>query len=177
MSKRFIPVVAVLALLAASPIAAQTCTGVTSCTATQTASLTIPSLVSLDLGVGTYTLTQPVPGDLAAGYKLETAAPNITVRANKAWTLSVMAAAPNFTAAGGLGVRARGRLYWANAVGADLSTYTAMTGSAATVDAGAATNGATPQVFYASSYASSYADPSNVPDTYTLALTFTLAAP
>ncbi len=177
MSKRFIPAVALLALLTASPLAAQTwtCTGNGSCSAAQTASLTIPSLVSLNLGAGTFTLTPPGPADLTAGYLLEAASPTITVKANKAWTLSVSAAAANFTGPAG-GTRARSMLRWAGAVGA-WGTYTAMTGTGAQFANGAATNTANPAIYFGSEYVNDYSDVSNVPGTYTLDLTFTLAAP
>lgn len=177
MSKRFIPAVAVLVLLAASPVAAQTwtCTGVGSCAATQTASLTIPSIVSLDLGAGTFTLTPPTPADLVTGNVLEATSPNITVKANKAWTLSISAAAANFTPPAG-GARARGMLRWASAVGA-WGTYAAVTGAGVQFANGAATNGANPAIYFGSEYINDFSDVSNVPGTYTLDLTFTLAAP
>jgi hypothetical protein len=177
MSKRFIPAVALLVLLAASPVAAQTwtCTGVGSCSATQTASLTIPSLVSLDLGAGTFTLTAPGAADLATGYLLEAASPTITVKANKAWTLSVSAAAANFTPPVG-GARPSSMLRWASVVDV-WGTYTAMTNVGAQFASGAATNAANPVIYFGSEYINDFSDTSNVPGTYTLDLTFTLAAP
>ncbi len=177
MSKRFIPAVALLALLVASPVAAQTwtCTGVGSCSATQTASLTIPSIVSLDLGAGTFTLTPPSAADLATGYVLEAASPTITVKANKAWTLSVSAAAANFTGPAG-GTRARSMLRWAGAVGA-WGTYASVTAAGVQFANGAATNAANPEIYFGSEYINDFSDASNVPGTYTLDLTFTLAAP
>jgi len=182
MSKRVLPLVALLVLAGAAGASAQTCVNVppaTSCTAAQTARLVIPSLVSLDLGAGTFDLTAPTPADLATTYVLEAGSPTITVKANKAWTLSISSAAANFTYVGTEpGAKSRDDLYWkADAVGANLGAYTQLTAAAIQVTAGIATNNDHPLIFFGTHYVNNFADPGNLPGTYTLPLTFTLAAP
>lgn len=180
MWKRFLPMLAVALMWGAGEAAAQ-CTNTpgvnTSCSTNQTASLTINPLVSLDFS-GSYNLSTPTQADLAAGYKLEASSPTLTVKANKAWTLSVSAAAANFSYTGSeSGAKSRDALYWKNgSVGTDLTSYTQMSGTAAQVASGSRTNGATPAFFFGVQYSSDYSDAGNRPGTYTLQLTYTLAA-
>ena len=167
--------VALGAIVATLPVEAQTCSGTTSCTVNLTASLAIPSLVALSLGAATQNLTPPAQADLVTGYVQE-AGPSITVKANKAWTLSLSTTtATNWTYTGtASGVKPIGDLTYSKTAG---GTYAAITGTAVQFDSGAKTNSGTSTIFFRTLYPNDYSDPRVAPGTYTLAAVFTLAAP
>jgi hypothetical protein len=174
---------AIAAVLAGSAFVApsaraQGCDGTTTCTATNTSSLTIGPLVNLTMSSATTTLTPPTKADFVAGY-VANAGPTFVVQSNEAWTLSIKAAASNgtnwtYTGTKG-GVRAIGSLTWSSAVG---GTFAAMTGAdIALATAAAATDGTAAAVFFRTTYAPEYSVASNRAGVYTLPIEFTLSAP
>ena len=175
--KKLLIAVAVASSFAAliSPAGAQTCSGTTSCTVNLTASLAIPSLVQLGLGATTQSLTAPADADLVTGYVQE-AGPSITVKANKAWTLSLSTTnVSNWTYTGTAGgVKPISDLTYSKTAG---GAYVAITGTAVQFDNGAKTNTGTSTVFFRTLYPNDYSDPRVAPGTYTIVAVFTLAAP
>ena len=172
---------AIAAVLAGSafvaPSALAQCSGTTSCTTTNTSSLTLGPLVNLEMSAATTTLTPPVKASF--GSYVANAGPTFVVQSNEAWTLSLKAAASNgtnWTYVGTKGgVRAIGSLTWSSA--AD-GTFAAMTGAdVALASAGAATDGTAAAVFFRTTYASEYSVASNRAGVYTLPIEFTLSAP
>ncbi len=164
-----------MAAFGATSAQAQTCSGTTSCTVNLTASLAIPSLVKLTLSAATQNLTPPVDADLVTGYVQE-AGPTITVKANKAWTLSLSTTNPtNWTYTGtASGVKPITDLTYSKTAG---GAYAAITGSAVQFDSGVATNAGSSTIFFRTLYPNNYGDPRVAPGTYTIAAVFTLSAP
>jgi len=159
-----------------SPASGQSCSGVASCQVTTTASVTVPALVSLDVaGAGSIPLTAPGVADLATGY-VQDAGPALTVKANRAWTLSVHTTnATNWTYTGTQGgVKPIGDLNWSTTAN---GTYAAVTTSAASVATGARTNSSSPSIFFRTLYSANFGDPRNAAGAYDIGLVFTLSAP
>ena len=163
--------------IASIPAAAQ-CSGTDSCSTTNTASVTIGTLVDLGMSSATTTLTAPAAADFAAGYVADVG-PTMTVKANSDWTLSIKAAASNatnwtYTGTKG-GVKAIGDLNWSVASG---GTFAALTGSNTTVASSAtSTNGTDVAMFFRTTYGASFAAVNNRPGIYSLPIVFTLSAP
>jgi len=167
---------AALGTLTGSPIAAQSCAGTNSCTVTTTASVTVPALVSLSVsGGGTLSLSAPGAAELATGY-VQNAGPTFTVKANRAWTLSVHTSnASNFAYTGDQGgVKPISDLTWATTSD---GTFTAITGSAAQLGNGAKTNSASPSIFFRTLYPNDYGSDRVAAGAYAIDLVFTVAAP
>ena len=158
---------------------AQTCTGNTAagCTVNTTASVTVPALVELTVaGAGSIALTSPTVADLTTGY-VEDAGPALSVKANRAWTLSVhTTAATNWTYVGTeAGVKPISDLTWANTA---TGTYAAITTSAAAIVSNQTrTNTGAPTIFFRTLYSSDFSSDRNAAGTYSIPLVFTLAAP
>lgn len=163
--------------VSAIPAAAQ-CSGSDSCSTTNTASVTIGSLVSLDMSATTTSLTAPAIADLATGY-VANVGPTFVVKANQDWTMSVKAAASNgtnwtYTGTKG-GVKPIGDLTWAVAVG---GTFAALTGANSTVASSASSsNGTDVSLFYRTHYSSDFSSANTRPGVYSLPVVFTLSAP
>ena len=174
--------VALLALVAASAARAQTCNNAgaasATCSVVATATATVQHVVAMDVGstalglTGITAIADYDAGGLAS--KEDVNLHSITVRANRSWTLSVKANAANwgFTAAGGTTdpSKVAGDLGWSTTGAAP---YTAMTTSNATVATGSPTNASV----QAMSYQTKYDITKDVPGTYSLGLTYTIAAP
>ena len=171
-------VVLAVALVAATvPASAQNCSGLNSCTVTSTASVTVPALVDLTVaGAGSISLTSPAAADLATGY-VQDAGPAITVKANRTWTLAVhTTAATNWTYAGTQsGVKPITDLTWSNTAA---GTYSAITGTAASVVTNQArTNASAPTIYFRTLYSADFSADKNAAGSYSLPLVFTLSAP
>jgi hypothetical protein len=162
--------------LAAHQLEAQSCTGTASCSVTNTASVTISAIVSMTLGSTTTTLTAPTESDLTTGY-VQASGPSITIKANRTWSLSISTSnTTNWTYSGSdNGVKPIGDLTWATTSG---GTYTAITGSAATLySSQAASNGASKSIFFRVLYPNDLADARVAPGTYSIPIVFTVSAP
>jgi hypothetical protein len=176
MKKMLLSAAVLSGIVSWSPVAAQSCAGVASCQVTTTAAVTVPALVALDVsGAGSVALTAPGADDFETGY-VQDAGPSMTVKANRAWTLSVHTTnATNWTYAGDQGgVKPIGDLTWSTTAN---GTYAAITTSAAPVASGARTNGASPEVHFRTLYSSDFGADNNAAGSYSIALVFTVAAP
>lgn len=171
----------VIGLLAAgvalpkSALQAQTCSGSTSCTVNLTANLAIPSLIKLGLSAATQNLTPPGDADLTTGY-VQDAGPAITVKANKAWTLSLSTSTAvdwTYTGTAG-GVKPIGDLTFSKTSG---GTYVAITGTPVQFDNGSKTNAGTSTIYFRTLYPNDYSDPRVASGSYSIVAVFTLAAP
>lgn len=163
-------------LLSASSLGAQaTCTATNpspagNCTVTNTASATVTDIVWLQIGANTTDLGTPTLTDFNTGYR-DAVGPVATVKANRAWNVSVVGAAATFT--GTLGARAAkpsSDLNW------DIvATGTAHNaGSAATLFSSASgTSGTNQAVFYRTNWVFA----SDTPGHYSLVVNYTLSAP
>lgn len=165
-----------LALAAAVPASAQnSCSGSGSCTATATATVAVPVLVSLQVGnSGTITLTAPDGAALTAG-QVDDNGPAITVKANRSWTLTLATSSGanwSYTGTDG-GVKPISDFLWST----DNSTFTAISGTAATIATGVKTNSATPTLYFRTLYPNDYSDARVAAGSYSIGLTFTLTAP
>ena len=158
---------------------AQTCSANTSagCAVNTTARVTVPSLVQLTVaGAGNIALTAPTVADLTTGY-VQDAGPAISVRSNRAWTLSVhTTAATDWTYVGSeSGVKPISDLTWSNTAGGD---YNAITTTAAEIVSNQArTNAGAPTIFFRTLYSSDFSAASNAAGEYSIPLVFTLTAP
>lgn len=172
-----------LVLLAAGAreAAAQSCqtNGATTCTFSVPVTINVGTAVAATLASSTATLATPTAGDFDAGSSV-TAAPTLTVQANRSWTLLVAAGAAAWTTSGG----SPGDPPWAAKPIADLQwgtsatgpTWTALSQTAATVTTGA---GATPNAGQAVAvyFKLLHAWTTDTPGTYSLPVTYTLTAP
>ena len=164
--------------ISAIPAAAQGCSGSDSCSATNTASVTVGALVNLGMSSATTTLTAPAAADLATGYVADVG-PSFVIQANQDWTMSIKSApanTTNWTYVGTKGgVKAIGDLKWSTAVG---GTFTALTASATSVASSATpSDAAAVAMFFRTAYASTYSAVNNRPGVYSLPIVFTLSAP
>jgi len=168
----------IVGAVGATSAAAQGCAGSESCSATNTASVTVGALVQLDMSSATTSLTAPVVADLAAGYVADVG-PSFVIHANQDWTMSIKADALNptywdYTGTKG-GEKLIGDLKWSVAVD---GTFAALTGSNATVVSSEfATDDTDVAIFFQTVYSSNYAAPKNRPGVYSLPIVFTLSAP
>ena len=149
-----------------------------SCNTTNTASVSVGSLVKLGMSSATTTLTSPTADQVDAGATVgPDAGPNFTIKANRSWTLKIKSAnATNWTYAGSeSGVKPISDLLWADASG---GTYAAITASDVTFASGASsTNGTAAQPFFKTLWTADFTSASNAPGTYSLPIVFTLTAP
>lgn len=163
----------------ALPAGAQTsCTNVTgtSCSLTNTASVTIGSLISLGISGTTTSLTAPTSLTLGTDVGPDTG-PTFTVKANQGWTLSIKSSnATNWTYVGtNSGVKPISHLKWSLTSG---GTYASITATDASLTTGlAATNAGTAAVFFKTTYLTDFSAASNAPGAYSLPVVFTLSAP
>jgi hypothetical protein len=171
--RKLLVVVLAATLLPATLQAQTSCIGLGSCTTVTTVQLIVPGIVSLDLGGATVNLNAPTISSL--GSHVQSNGPTMTVRANKAWNVSVHAnaAAWAYTGDNG-GAKPLSDLTWS---GASDGTYVAMTQTPAPVGSGARTSTATVPMFFRVLHPADPGDPRNAAGTYTLGLTFTITAP
>jgi hypothetical protein len=98
---------------------AQGCLG-NPCSVTNTASVTVGTVLSLTLSSGATSLTVPSQTAYDNGFQDDVAAFTATVQANRGWTLSIKSSAANWTPAGA-GARVAkpaGDLQWSTPGGA-----------------------------------------------------------
>lgn len=163
--------------LGSSQADAQGCSGIGSCNATNTASVSVGALVKLGMSSATSTLTAPTADDIDAGAEIVNAGPTFTVKANRSWTLKIKSSnATNWTYVGSnAGVKPISHLAWATSAA---GTYTAITDTDATFASGAgATNSGAASSFFRTTWVADFADASNREGTYSLPVVFTLSAP
>ncbi|HUQ49054.1 MAG TPA: hypothetical protein VM053_12560 [Gemmatimonadaceae bacterium] len=167
----------VAAVGGAAPASAQ-CSGNGTCSTTNTASVTVGTVVNLEMSSSSTTLTAPAPADFAAGFVADVG-PTFVVHANQNWTMAVKAAASNPTSWSYTGTKGGskpiGDLEWSVAVD---GTFAALTGSNATVASSASsTDDTAVSLFFKTLYSSDYSSVRNRPGAYSLPVVFTLSAP
>jgi hypothetical protein len=177
MLRRTAMFVAAAALIAVPAVAkAQpTCAQQLTCSLQPTATLTIPTIVRMQVPSLAITMNGAAITDISGGAAV-VAGPfgDVDVRANAAWNLTIAANAAAWTYTGtALGVRAANTLQYSINSGA----FAAISTTAATVASGAASNGTLVNVQFQATVPSDYADPANRPGSYALGLTLTLTAP
>ena len=169
-----------LAVVAAPPLAAQTCSvpnpaGNCPVTVTMTA-VTVSLSLQLTVSNASTALTKPAPGDFDVGYKQDTG-PVVTVQSNSPWTLTFKAGAATWTAANtDPGAAARLNkpstdLQWAPSAGGSYAGLSSVT--AVTLGTGSATNSTVYTIFYRTLYSWTADTPGN----YSLPVVFTLTSP
>lgn len=172
-------VIAAALMMAATTAEAQSCADNSGagCSVNTTASVTVPTMVRLTVaGAGAIALTSPTTTDLDAGF-VQDNGPAITVRANRAWTLSVhTTAATNWSYTGTeAGVKPIGDLTWSNTA---TGTYSAIgTSAASVVENQARTNAGAPTIFFRTLYTNDFSNDRNAAGSYSIPLVFTLTAP
>ena len=175
---RFIVAAMIVGAIGATSAAAQGCADSESCSATNTASVTVGALVQLEMSSATTSLTAPTNDDLDIGYVADVG-PSFVIHANQDWTMSIKADALNPTnwdyTGTKSGVKPIGDLTWS--VEED-GTFAALTGSNVTVASDdAATDDTEVAIFFQTVYSSNYAAAKNRPGVYSLPVVFTLSAP
>ena len=179
--RKFVPFVAVVALVAAAPAQAQqscevNATTASTCTIPTTLSMTMPSIMELTLSATSLSLPTPQSiGDFNANglVSLPVTGPNVDVRSNRAYRVQISSAA-NFTHqanGGGSFTKPAGELSWSVDGG---TTTTAMSTTPTDILSGSATNAATQETV---TYLTAYDITRDKPGSYSLAVTFTLIAP
>ncbi len=148
-----------------------------SCNTTNTASVSVNALVKLGMSATTTALTAPTADDIDVGAVIQNSGPTFTIKANRSWTLNIKTTnATVWTYAGAFaGTKPISDLTWSNAAAgtyANIGTSDAVFLSGAT-----ASNGFAAQAFFRTVWAAGFAQPSNVPGTYSLPVVFTLSAP
>lgn len=176
---RFVLAAMVLGIaLGASQADAQCSGNAGSCNTTNTASVSVGSLVKLDMSSPTTALTSPTADQVDAGLTVgPDAGPNFTIKSNRSWTLKIKSGnAINWTYAGTFaGVKPISDLQWSTASG---GSYAAITASDVTFTSGAAaTNSTAAQPFFKTLWTADFTSASNAPGTYSLPIVFTLTAP
>ena len=164
-------------IIGASQANAQCSGNAGSCNTTNTASVTVGALVKLGMSSAATSLTNPTADDVDAGNVISDAGPSFTIKANRSWTLKIKSQnAASWTYVGSnSGVKPISDLSWSTSSG---GTYAAITGSDATFASGAtASNGASAQAFFRTSWLNDFTSASNAPGTYSLPIVFTLTAP
>ena len=181
--RKFVPFVAVAALVAAAPMQAQSCNisntaGTTvNCTVGTNFAMTMPSLMNLTLSGTSVTLAAPsAVSEFDANGLVEktTTGPSFTVKSNRSYRVQISADAANFshTAQAGAATYAKpaGDVSWRIGSG----NYTALTTTPADIGSGDATALSTAaQVGYKTSFDIT----KDQPGAYSLGVTFTLVAP
>jgi len=168
--------VAVLALALllgrATAARAQTCTG-NPCSVTNTASVTVGTMLRLSLSSATTPLTTPDETSFDNGFQDDLGALTATVKANRGWTMSIQSGAASWTASGA-GARAAkpaADLQWSTSGGAP---FTALTTSNATLGTSASGTASTVRII---SYRTLWDYTLDTPGTYSLDVVFTVTAP
>ena len=152
-----------------APIPAGTCTASTSTT------LTVGRVIQLILSSTTTTLAPPALSDYDAGF-VANQGPSAIVNSNRAWRLQVSALAATWTATSTQpGVVARPNkpasdLQWSTAAG---GPFTGLTTVPVTAVSGAATAGATTNLYYHTLYDWTV----DTPGSYSLIAVFTIVSP
>jgi hypothetical protein len=169
----------------ASPLAAQHCdlgqvAGSTSCGVSVNTSVTVPSILSLDLSFVTQTLTSPQATDYSSGGAASIAdnGPLATVKANRNWSLSINAQSASFTYTGAASpapVKPVGDLKWSSvgplAACGTATGFASLTGSGVPITSGGPTNNTTRKLCYVTGYTLT-GDPAG---SYALTIVYTVA--
>lgn len=175
---RFLLGAAAVTAFSAVPAQAQlSCTNAqpaTSCSVTNTASVTIGGLVKLTQSAATTTLTPPSGSSL--GSYVADAGPTFVVQANDAWTLSLKTTnTTNWTYDGGnSGAKPITDLTWSPTSG---GPFVGITVGDVQLTSGSASNAGSAAVFYRTLYDASFAAAGNRKGVYSIPVVFTLAAP
>ncbi len=154
------------------PASAQSCSG-NPCSVTNTASVTVGTVLKLSLSSTATSLTSPDTTAFNQGYQDDLAALTATVKANRAWSLKVSSGAATWTGSGA-GARANkpaGDLEWSASGGAPYTVLTTSPVGMATSASG--TSGTTTTV----SYRTLWDYTLDTPGTYSLDVVFTATAP
>lgn len=176
MNRRVARFLAGAAVLAAPALAQGqlVCAQQNTCSLNPVATLTIPTLVRLQVPSLAITMDGSAITDISGGASVIPGAfGDVNVRANSAWNLTLGAAATDWTYTGTAGgSRSRATLEYS----VDAGAYTAMS-AGAQVASGAATNGTNVNLAFQATVPSDYEDAANRPGSYALTLTLTLTAP
>jgi hypothetical protein len=178
-TRSMLAAIALVSAVAATQADAQCSGNAGSCNTTNTASVTVGTLVKLGMSSATTSLTNPTADQIDAGTALDNAGPTFSVKSNRSWTLKIKAqpAVAGFWDYAGTnsGQKPIGDLAWATSAG---GTYTAITASDATFASNAsASNGAAAQAFFRTTWSNDFTNAGNAPGTYSLPIVFTLTAP
>jgi fumarate hydratase class II len=181
--RKFVPFVAVAALVAAAPVQAQSCdvsstsASAVNCTVATTLSMTMPSIMKLTLGGTAVTLATPADIDAfnADGEDTTTTTgPTVDVRSNRSYRVQISSAATfSHTALSGAAqyLKPADELRWSVNGG---TSSTPMSTTATDIASGSATNASTQKTV---TYLTAYDITKDQPGAYSLAVTFTLVAP
>ncbi len=180
--RKFVPFVAVAALVAAAPVQAQTCTvadaagSTVDCTVGTTLSMTVPSIMQLTLGGTSVGLAAPanIAAFSAAGKDTtETTGPTFVVRSNRSYRVQISADAGTFSHTAQSGAATYNKpisdLFWK----VD-GSYAVITTTPTDIGSGSAVNSSTSKTV---SYQTLYDITKDQPGEYELGVTFTLVAP
>ena len=149
---------------------AQFCTGGNSCGLNNSASVTVGTVLRLDLSTSATALTAPDNAAYIAGF-LNDNGPTATVKSNTAWTLNISSAASTWTGTAGANPgKLSADLKWALASG---GPYVGLSTSPAAVVTSGGTSGVSQSFFYKTLW--SYA--SDTPGNYSLVVVYSLTAP
>jgi hypothetical protein len=150
---------------------AQICTG-NPCSVTNTASVTVGTVLKLALSSLSSTLTSPDTTAFNQGFQDDLTALTATVKSNRAWSLKISGATATWGASG-VGARAAkpvGDLAWSVTGGAP---FTPLSTSATNIASAGGTAGTVSTV----SYRTSWNYTLDTPGTYTMDVVFTATAP
>lgn len=147
--------------------------GSNSCNETHVVTATMPQIVSMTL-TGNVALTAPVASDFVGNVAVisNAAAGSLTIKSNKVYSLTVVAGAANFTS--GLGASGSTKPAGDLEVNLAAGSYTALSTTAATL---ATAQARTDNQAYAIGYRTTYKLSQDEPDSYTLALTYSITTP
>jgi hypothetical protein len=176
--KRCAALLVVGALLGASPLSAQTClaTGAAAtCSVNATTSLTAPTLLRLTVGAASSPFGSITSTNYDDGYS-RIPGPTVTVKANQTWQVRISSTATFWTAVTtdplnpARATKPRSDLLWATTVN---GSYSAVSGTGATIGSGGGTAGTVVPFFLQSNWDYALDTPGN----YSIVVTFTLVSP
>ena len=147
---RFLAAMVLATAIGATQVSAQCSGNAGTCNTTNTASVTVGTLVKLGMSSATTSLTAPTADQVAVGANIDNDGPTFSIKANKSWSLKIKAqpAVAGFWDYSGPngGQKPIGDLAWATSSG---GSYNAITASDATFASGAsASNGTAAQAFF-----------------------------
>lgn len=174
-SVKFLAVAALVALPAVAQ-AQNVCAQQNSCSLQPTATLTIPTIVRMQVPSLAVTMNGATITDISGGTAVVPGTfGDVNVRANAAWNLTLAANAANWTYTGSASdaARAAATLQYSVNTGA----FASVSQTAATIATGAASNGQNVNVQFQATLPADYSDVANRPGSYALGLTLTLTAP
>jgi hypothetical protein len=182
---RMILAASVATLLGAAPMMAQDCTlpnpPGTTCTVSLATSATVLDVLHLNLSTITLDLLTPTEADYTAGFKDATAHPTATVKANRAWAVTVgpHSGATEFGFSGTLTNphKTASDLVWAKTAGGLGSPFSNLGASATLSSSSIGTDGITASSKQDIFFRTKWFWASDVPGTYSLTVDFTLSAP